>query len=90
MDTSTIIAQFAALAVLIRMAACANRITSRCVPCIVRAACTALAVGALALLLSPWANHPINWPQAVFAVCVALYIWIDRRRPQKINHDHAG
>jgi len=79
--TWTIVAQIAAIAVLVRMVGCANRINSRCVPCIVRAAFAAMATSALAVLFSPWVGFALNWPHAVFAVCVAFYVWADRRGP---------
>lgn len=81
MNTWTIIAQIAAIAVLVRMVSCANQITSRCLPCIVRAGFAAMATGALAILCSPWVGFTLAWPHAVFALGVAYYVWVDRRCP---------
>lgn len=78
------VAQGAALLVLVRMVCFGNLMKHGKVPqrCILGTG--ALAVGALAVMFAPVIDGvDFSWPTALFSAAGALFVWSDRRGPER-------
>lgn len=86
----TIVAQLAALAILIRMVCILN--ASKCHGKIDRwtAAVILMAVAAVGVILAPVWAYQFDWPACVLIVGMAQYIYFDRRIRicSEKTHDH--